>query len=507
MTTTSAEIERKFEVTADTRLPDLSELVGVANVRSSTFELNATYFDTDALALLGARITLRRREGGNDAGWHLKMPVAEGARSETAVPLTAETDQVPDELTERVRAWVRRKTLQPVAVLHTTRTIAELLDETGEVIVEVADDLVQSEALGDPASRQAWREWEAELKHGTEEQLDAVSDALTNAGATAAGSASKVAQALQGRRRAGFPRINSASPHDTARVVIQAYLVAQIEALEFADGRVRADEEDSVHKMRVATRRLRSVLGTFRPALDSAFTDPLREELKWLAGVLGVARDAEVQRAHFADRFAAEREADPDLVFGGIAAWVDREFAGQYRAAHDEVLRVLHDDRYFALLDSLDALATNPPWLAAAERTADDLLVERVHNAYRRLRREIHSIEKADTPADRDVRFHESRKRAKKLRYAAEALELAFGDRADALASAAEDVQEILGAHQDSVVARQELANLAGRAFLDGENTFSLGRLHAAEQWRAQAAEAHFADAWTKLRKLRRFPD
>ena len=500
--TTSAEIERKFEVSADTVLPDLSQLPGISGVRIETFELDATYFDTAALKLLGARMTLRRRRGGSDAGWHLKTPVSDGVRSETAVPLT-EGDEVPDALANRVRAWSRSEPLIPVATLRTTRTIHELFGDDGRILVEVADDLVHSEAAGDPSSAQAWREWEAELKGGDDDDLAAVADCLLANGAHSASSASKLAQALSGRRPASFPRISHADPDDPAKVLVQAYLVAQVEALEFTDSRVRSDDEDSVHKMRVATRRLRSLLGTFRPVFDRTVTDPLREELKWLAGLLGVARDAEVQRSHFAEAIAAE---DPDLVFGGIASWVDREFATAYRAGHDAVLQALDSERYFRLLDALDHLVLDPPWSDAAELAIDDVLVKRVHRAYRRLRRQIGTIDHSTDTTERDHRFHESRKQAKKLRYAAEAVELAYGTRAGDLADAAEDVQEVLGAHQDSVVARQELRRLSGRAFLDGENTFTLGRLHAAEEQRAAEAETEFRPLWQKLRKLPRFP-
>src|SRR5581483_10955800 len=72
------------------------------------------------------------------------------------------------------------------------------------------------------------------------------------------------------------------------------YIAAQRDALIANDPGVRRGDPDAVHDMRVALRRLRSTLHTFRPALDTARTEPLREELKWLGQVLGAVRDNDV---------------------------------------------------------------------------------------------------------------------------------------------------------------------------------------------------------------------
>ena len=95
-------------------------------------------------------------------------------------------------------------------------------------------------------------------------------------------------------------------------------------------------------------------------------------------------------------------------------------------------------------------------------------------------------------PPERDHWYHEIRKAAKRLRYAGEAVEPAFGAPAAALAENAENLQEVLGEHQDSVVARQALRELGARIHLEGENAFTIGRLHALEQTRADEAAAEF---------------
>ena len=83
----------------------------------------------------------------------------------------------------------------------------------------------------------------------------------------------------------------------SAGSAVQAHLAEQVAELVARDPQTRRDRRTRLHRMRVATRRLRSALATFRPLLDRTRTDPLREELRWLAGVLGAARDAEVMHA------------------------------------------------------------------------------------------------------------------------------------------------------------------------------------------------------------------
>ncbi|NEA06535.1 CYTH domain-containing protein, partial [Streptomyces sp. SID10116] len=95
MAETKREIERKYDVKAGTELPDLTGVTGVAGVvDKGTADLDAVYWDTPDQRLAAASITLRRRTGGHDAGWHLKLPVslADGVRDEVHAPLS---DTVP----------------------------------------------------------------------------------------------------------------------------------------------------------------------------------------------------------------------------------------------------------------------------------------------------------------------------------------------------------------------------------------------------------------------------
>lgn len=518
MTATTLEVERKFDVAPDTAWPDLSAVPGVTQVDApDVTRLVAAYYDTADLRLARVGVTLRRRTGGDDAGWHLKVPAgaaAPDARNEHAEPLDASDGGTPPaSLLALVPHWLRGATVAPIATLTTTRTRYRLRDADGGLLAEAVDDAVDSVATvrpdgssGGEATLAAWREWEVELGDAAgpdgSDLLAAVADRLITAGARPSKSGNKLEQALGGgvRRRRPNP---AAAADGRAGDVLHAHLVEQIDALLARDPQARRDEPDGVHKMRVATRRLRSALATYRPLLDRTITDPIRDELKWVAAELGGARDAEVLRERL---LAALADEPDDLVMGPIAARITATLLADHRAAHDELLVALDSERYWALLDSLDGLAQDPPFTPLADDPAADVVTARVAKAFRGVRDLVDGGEPAD-PSHRDEWFHEVRKAAKRLRYAAESAAPAFGDPATALAAAAEDLQEVLGEHQDSVVARQVLRDMAARFFLDGENTFSIGRLHAREQHLAGDMEQRFPQVWDALsdKRLRRW--
>jgi inorganic triphosphatase YgiF len=200
------ETEVKFEVSPDFVLPDLGGLAdGVAVTGPDVDLLVATYFDTADLRLANAGITLRRRAGGSDAGWHLKLPVTAGTRREVRLPLGDEAMTVPPQLASRVSTWIRDEPLQVMAVLETRRTVRRLTGAAGEVLAEVADDVVTGRVPGPkdvPGEPATWREIEVELVTGGPEILAAAGSRLATAGARPSSSASKLGRLL-GARAAG----------------------------------------------------------------------------------------------------------------------------------------------------------------------------------------------------------------------------------------------------------------------------------------------------------------
>lgn len=285
----------------------------------------------------------------------------------------------------------------------------------------------------------------------------------------------------------------------TAGAVVAAHLTEHLQRLLELDAAVRADEPDAVHQMRVATRRLRSALATFRPMVARSVTDPFRGELAWLGGVLGPVRDAEVQRARL---LQAARDLDPDLLLGPVVDRIDTELRRRHAAARDVLLAALDDDRYRALRTTAIRFIGAPPLDGIADRS-ERRLAAQVEKACRRVDRAAETVEPDATDPKGLVALHELRKAAKRTRYAAEAVAPAFGKPATRLAARMEDLQEALGEHQDSVDARATLRQLGVTAHLSGENGFSFGLLHGRQ---ALASRDALADVPRLLRRATHRP-
>jgi inorganic triphosphatase YgiF len=202
------ETEQKYEADADFVLPDLAGLGGSAKAtRPRRYYLSATYFDTDDLDLSKNRITLRRRVGGTDEGWHLKRPVRQDTRQELRVPLdegpAPDAGTVPAVLAAQVEDLTAGRPLRAIAILDTERTLVTLTDPAGEPMAEVADDRVTATRLSEPSSEPlTWREIEIELTGESPEAapglLEAAGHALRQAGARPSSSSSKLGRLLGG---------------------------------------------------------------------------------------------------------------------------------------------------------------------------------------------------------------------------------------------------------------------------------------------------------------------
>ncbi|MGB7983454.1 MAG: CHAD domain-containing protein [Candidatus Nanopelagicales bacterium] len=299
---------------------------------------------------------------------------------------------------------------------------------------------------------------------------------------------------------AGFDLPASRPADGSAAAVVLANLQQHIGRLQAHDPLARADAPDAVHQMRVATRRLRSALATFRPVVDRRVTDPLREELQWLGEVLGGARDAEVIRDHLTAMVQAEPD---DLVLGPVQQRITIEMGSRHRAAHDHVVAELDGQRYRDLLDTLDRLLAEPPFVEAAAGDADDVLLPLVARTWKRVKRLHRAAAAEPDPARRDPLLHEIRKAAKRARYAGEALVPTHGAPAKTWAEAMEAIQETLGAHQDTVVIRQTIREIAVAAHLAGENGFTYGRLHALEQARAEATALDYEPEYDRASRTK----
>jgi CHAD domain-containing protein len=296
--------------------------------------------------------------------------------------------------------------------------------------------------------------------------------------------------------------------HSPAGEVLLAYLDAQAARLSALDLEVRRDKPDAVHQMRVTVRRLRSTLQAFTALMPSAGTRQLRTELKWLGGVLGAARDVEV----LTDQLQAGLAALPtELVLGPAQARVSVHFAGQEADTRRAVLEVLDSERYRALRTGLAGLLDSPPLTPEAAEPAGKVLPRAVGRAYRRTDRRMRRVRQAPAGQAHDVALHETRKAAKRARYAAELAEPALGKKAGKkahrFARRMKDVQSALGSHQDAVIVRATARDIGVQAHLAGENAFSFGLLRERAHHQALACQRQAHRAWRQAkRKSHGFP-
>ncbi len=514
---TYREVERKLRVHALYRLPDLTAIdgSGVAAVEvREPLALTATYFDTADLRLARSRVTLRRREGGVDDGWHLKLPadpVDPGVRDEIRLPLAEGTDAPPATLLTLVLSLTRGAPVEAVAVLNTARAPYDLRADDGRLVAELTDDEVS--VLDGPHVAARFRELEVETRDGTDDEIDAVADALVASGAIEGGLPSKAVRALGPAAQAppDVPAPPFAGPGDPAGLAVRAHLARGVAAFLTQDLRVRRDLPDSVHQMRVSARRLRSGLKVFGPLVDREWAYGLRSELAWAAGELGHLRDLEVLEdrllAHLDELPAVGPEDTADGTAGidhtdrrdvaAAAALVRRTFDEERARARAEMDEALVSDRYVALLGALVDAVREPRLTPAAEQSCTQVLPPLLAKSWRRTMRHAHALD-VDGP---DTPWHETRIAAKQARYTAEALAPVLGIRAKRAAKRLEQVTEQLGEHQDAVIAAHTTRRLAGARRVTSVTGFVLGLLHEHERAAAMTARQEFMRLWPEVRR------
>ncbi|MCB0915598.1 MAG: CYTH and CHAD domain-containing protein [Actinobacteria bacterium] len=493
------EIERKFRVHGLFRLPDLEAVPEVARVvAQSTRSLAAVYHDTDDLKLFRWGVTLRRREGGDDAGWHMKLPVdgaQEGVRDELRVPLSdGAVGHVPEALADVVTAYVRNSELVPVVELRTERTPYLLYDDDGVATAELVDDQVS--ILDGDRVVSMFREIEL-LELADDVDLTPLVDLLMASGAQPS-QLSKAVSALGPAAAVppDIPKQESVGPADAAGDAVTAYLRKHARAFLTQDVRVRRDLPDAVHQMRVAARRLRSGLKTFAPLVDPEWAAELREELKWAAGELGHARDTEVLLERL-DQHAddlSEREAML------IRAVMDPMLRDRLADAREHALSAMRSERHLALLELLVEGAARPQLTPLANSSCAEVLPPLVDKAWRKLNRSVKDLQ-LEGPSET---WHQARIAAKRARYAAGAVIPVFGDPAAELEDALSEVTEVLGEHQDACVAQDVIREIAASRDVDGETGFALGLLHEHEFEEEIHNRVQFRDIWANAKKVQR---
>lgn len=271
---------------------------------------------------------------------------------------------------------------------------------------------------------------------------------------------------------------------------VVAALREDIDRLFDAEPDVRADAYDSIHRMRVATRRLRSVLRSYRKLFDAEEAAATEAELKWLADLLGVARDAEVRGDRFTDLLTGYDQVPTEVTDALVGA-----SRAAYTDAHAEVLSAMDGTRYRRLRKVLKTWRTDPP---LARELARDNATDVFDKVLRRDRKRLRTLvfaEPTATPADRVELLHDIRKGAKRLRYSCEAAATVLGPDATDLGARAKRLQSVLGDHRDAVESREAILVVAAGTHAPAATIYEL--LADTEEAAAGRAIAHYPAAAT----------
>jgi CHAD domain-containing protein len=453
---TMTEEEDKFEVDSDWVLPQLTELVpDGGRLDLQTRKLDNTYFDTPGAGLRLFGITLRRRVGGSETGWQLKVP---SGTARTELQSGWPTKTLPMPLEQGVEGLVAGESVGPIARLITTRTAYRLLNADGELVAEIADDEVDyGPPDGEAGTLHSWREIEVELgPAGKKKDLKRARKVLLSAGASPSSTRTKLDRALG----PALPdeELRTAEP-GTIGELAAAYIAAQCEVLASNDVGMRTGKP-AVHKTRVAARRLRSTLRIFDDVVNPPASEELDNELSWYADLLGEVRDRDILSGRLTKQIAS---LPPEQAHGPIETEITSTLAAERDDAERRLNEGIRTLRYAHLIQLLRAWRAAPPFTDAAQADAKET---------------VKYVEKAKKKADKRLRkadddieqLHRARKAMKRARYAAELAQPADGNM-KAVARQAEELQTILGEHQDAVVSAKFLTTIS--ASRDGQNTDS----------------------------------
>jgi CHAD domain-containing protein len=432
-----------------------------------------TYHDTPDLRLARSGVTFRHRVEDGTGLWQLKVPHG-AARLE--LERQGPPARPPEELLDLLGAFLRGQDLVPVARLRTRR---EGLQIDGAEVVEDSVAVLEAQHV-----TRRFREVEVELTTGDDSTLRRLEKALRRAGAERGPFRSKLFRALDLPVPVERPEL---SPASTPREALAAAFHEQYERLLAHDPgtRLGTDPED-LHQLRVATRRLRAFLRAGRPLLERPWAESLRAELGWLGSALGPARDLDVLVEHL------RADVDEAGVAGTAAEGLLASFDAERARAREAVVEALGTDRYLALLDRVEDAAASP-------RFSDDepSLARIWWREWKRTRKAFRSL--GEEPPDDEL--HAARIRVKRARYAAELAAHELGGDGERFVAAAKGLQDVLGEHQDAVVAEERIRAWANTAPGAADVAERLVRL---ERGRREQARSDWPGAWAKLERRAR---
>jgi CHAD domain-containing protein len=466
-------VERETKLTIDEtfRLPRLPGRPLPRRVFTST------YYDTLDHCLAHGQITLRYRLEGRLGVWQLKLPLA-GSRRE--IELRGEAGAVPAVLSDALVAHLEGKRLVTVSTLRTWRTGIRA-QAGGGAEADVLLDAV-SVMMGDKIV-QRFHELEIEWLTCDDDFVDRLVQTLRRAGARLHDGRPKLFRALSVSYGPA-----AALPEDApVRQHLRHYLVQQVEALRRYDPGTRlGGEPEDLHQARVATRRLRAALRSAHRVLDPEWADPLVSGLTWLGQLFGFARDLDVQVAYFRQEAAqlGVRDRKP------LERFVVR-LREEQQKAQQILVGEMKSARYLSFLSKLRQ-ATHEPVMVESDCTLEDIAARQFKKLSKRIRRLSRSPSNVD--------LHRVRIKAKRARYAAELAELSVGNAAAKFAKTAKRLQDLLGRHQDAVLAERYVREFVAR--LPGERAaFVAGILVARAHQQREEVRESFLSVWRRLKK------
>lgn len=466
------EAETKLSVDRRFRLPELE------GKRLPRRVLTSMYYDTSNYCLAHAKITLRRRTENHKGVWQLKLPMG-SARREIE---TAGAARVPPAaLQDLLIVHLQGRELMPVATLRTWRTGIRVYgrkDASADVVLDTVSVLKDRHVV------RSFREVEVERLSGDDALVLHLEETLRKSGAGDHDGRPKLFRALE-----------LVPPHPTEPLPIESpavehltfILMKYVEALRAHDPGTRLGGEiEDLHEMRVSTRRLRAILRAARPLLVPGWAESLRMELAWLGELLGPARDLDVQVKYFREEAAALESRDRKPL---------ERFVAHLRAEREKAQQVLVSElkspRYLELMSKLVQAAQEPAVVVSTVNLCDIGARE-----FTKLRKAMRRLDRSPT----DAALHRLRIKAKRARYAAELAETSRGKPATKFIAQAKAFQDLLGIHQDAVLAEQHI-----RKFLDQSASvragFVAGRMVERQRQRRELARTKFRSQWKKLQK------
>jgi len=508
---THLEIERTYDLPEGGDLPDLVGVGGILRTEhQEPFELDATYWDTERYDLVAAHVTVRRRTGGPDAGWHIKRAASDTVRHEEHFPLTEDADTVPDEVLAALFTERRGRGLHPVVRITTTRAVTRLLDEDGDQIAELADDRVRAQRLDDeaPETPRTWREVEVETVDGVDAQtahelFAALDGRFAAVGAGPAAVSSKLARGLAG---APAPRLQTADRPEkgTAARALTKRLRKLRAALLGQEVRLRSGGPADLHETAGTALGIAAVLGSYRPAFAATeAVDRAAEAADGLAAVTARAALADylVERLPRASSPAQDALVDTMTRERILAATRERR-----SVAVRDVVAFLHGEPFLELLDVLDDAVERPDpteWaLRSPKKVAQDVSAVEKPRVRELVRDAVGDDDDDPTVVlERETAAREATEAAWRAAARASAAMDVLGDEAfpHALWERITGAAEVLTERVRSLHALDVLRVHAGIAERGGEGTFGYGVLAGD---RVRLAEESYDEAVHALNRV-----